>query len=92
MTVNQLRELVPPLLHDSPAAFLLVDDRVQDQRYSRFIALAKRQYSGNAHGMVTGFGLVNLGHSSGEAGDFLPLDYRIYAPDQDEKRPFAGHV
>jgi hypothetical protein len=80
------------LLHDSPAAFLLVDDRVQDQRYRRFIALAKRQYSGNAHGMVTGFGLVNLGHGSGEAGDFLPLNYRIYAPDQDEKRPFAGHV
>ena len=35
--------------------------------------------------MVTGFGLVNLGHSSGEAGNFLPLDYRIYAPDQDDQ-------
>jgi len=35
--------------------------------------------------MVTGIGLVNLVHSSGEAGDFMPLDFRIYAPDQDEK-------
>ena len=35
--------------------------------------------------MVTGIGLVNLVHSRSEAGDFLPLDYRIYAPDQDEK-------
>ncbi|WP_235726976.1 IS701 family transposase [Hymenobacter siberiensis] len=85
LPVNQLRELVQPLLHDSPEAFLLVDDSVQDKRYSRFIALAKRQYSGNVHGMVTGIGLVNLVHSSGEAGDFLPLDYRIYAPDQDEQ-------
>ncbi|MEJ7663472.1 MAG: hypothetical protein WKG07_29950 [Hymenobacter sp.] len=62
-----------------------MDDSVQDKRYSRFIELAKRQYSGNAHGMVTGIGLVNLVHSSGEAGDFLPLDYRVYAPDQDQQ-------
>ncbi|MBU6122055.1 hypothetical protein [Hymenobacter siberiensis] len=89
------------MLHDSPAVFLLVDDSVQDQRHNRFIALTKRLYSGNAHGMVTGIGLVNLGHSSGEAGDFLPLDYRTYAhlrarprrPRRtDEKRPFSGHV
>ena len=34
--------------------------------------------------MVTGIGLVNLVHSSGEAGDFLPLDFRVYAPEQDQ--------
>ena len=72
------------MLRDSPEAFLLVDDRVQDKRYSRLIDVAKRQYSGNAHGIVTGIGLVNLVHSSGEAGDFLPLDYRVYAPDEDQ--------
>ena len=80
---SQLRELVAPLLNDSLEAFLLVDDSVQDKRYSRFIELTKRQYSGNIHGLVTGIGLVNLIHSSGEAGDFLPLDFRIYAPDHD---------
>ena len=71
------------MLRDSPEAFLLVDDSIQAKRYSRFIDLAKRQYSGNTHGMVTGIGLVNLVHSSGEAGDFLPLDYRVYALDHD---------
>ena len=85
LPVNQLQQLVQPLLHDSPEAFLLVDDSVQDKRYSRFIELTKRQYSGNVHGMVRGIGLVNLVHSSGQAGDFLPLDYRVYAPDQDQK-------
>ena len=80
-----MTKLVAPLLHDSPEAFLLVDDRVQDKRYSRFIEVAKRQYSGNVHGMVTGIGLVNLVHSSGEARDFLPLDFRLYAPDLDQK-------
>ena len=71
------------MLRDSPEAFLLVDDSVQDKRYSRFIDLAKRQYSGNTHGMLTGIGLVNLVHSSGEAEDFLPLNHRVYAPDHD---------
>ena len=84
-SANQLRDLVLPLLHDSPEAFLLVDDSVQDKRYSKFIEVAKRQYSGNVHGMVTGIGLVNLVHSSGEAGDFMPLDFRVYAPDLDKK-------
>ena len=28
--------------------------------------------------------LVNLVHSSGEGGDFLPLNFRVYAPDADE--------
>ena len=37
------------------------------------------------HGMVTGIGLVNLVRSSGGAGDFMLLDFRPYAPDQDTK-------
>ncbi len=84
LVATQLRELVLPLLNDSPEAFLLVDESGQDKRYSRFSELANRQYSGNTHGPVTGIGLVNLVHSSGESGDFLPLDYRVYAPDEDQ--------
>ena len=84
LPVSQLRELVQPLLHDSPEAFLLVDDSVQDKKYNRFIEVDKRQYSGNARGMVTGIGLVNLVHRSGQAGDFLPLDHRVYASDDDQ--------
>lgn len=60
LPVSQLRELVQPLVTDSPEAFLLVDDSVQDTRYSHFIDLTKRQYSGNVHGMVRGIGLVKL--------------------------------
>ena len=33
-------------------AFLIVDDSVQDKRYSRFIELVRAQYSGNEHGVV----------------------------------------
>jgi hypothetical protein len=84
-TARGLWELVRGLLEDNPEAFLLVDDSVQDKRYSRFIELVKLQYSGAEHGLVRGIGVVNLVHSAGTEKDFYPMDYRIYAPDQDGK-------
>ena len=84
-TARTLWELAQHLVDDSPDAFLLIDDSVQDKRYSRKIELVKRQYSGNEHGLVSGIGVVNLVHSSGADGDFYPIDYRIYAPDADGK-------
>ncbi len=47
--------------------------------------MVKRQYSGAEHGLVRGIGVVNLVHSSGQAGEFYPIDYRIYAPETDGK-------
>ncbi len=35
--------------------------------------------------MAMGICLVNLVHSRSEAGDFMPPDCRIYAPEQDTK-------
>jgi hypothetical protein len=84
-TARGLWELVIELIEDGPGAFLLVDDSVQDKRYSRFIELVKLQYSGAEHGLVRGIGVVNLVHSAGAEKDFYPIDYRIYAPDQDGK-------
>jgi hypothetical protein len=85
LTSRSLWELVAPLISNGPDAFLILDDSVQDKRYSRFIELVKRQYSGAEHGTVRGIGVVNLVHSRGAAGDFWPLDFRIYAPDSDGK-------
>ena len=85
LTARTLWELVDGLIVDSPDAFLIVDDSVQDKRYSRFIELVKLQYSGAEHGLVRGIGIVNLVHSAGAQQDFYPIDYRIYAPDQDGK-------
>jgi hypothetical protein len=85
LTARTLWDLVENLIADSPDAFLIVDDSVQDKRYSRFIELVKLQYSGAEHGLVRGIGIVNLVHSAGAQKDFYPIDYRIYAPDQDGK-------
>jgi hypothetical protein len=83
LTARGLWELVAGLIQDSSETCMLVDDSVQDKRYSRFIDLVKLQYSGAEHGLVRGIGVVNLVHSAGAGKDFYPMDYRIYAPEQD---------
>lgn len=82
-TASQLYQMVGGLLNDSKAAYLIVDDSVQDKRYSTKIEMTKRQYSGNEHGLVRGIGIVNFVHSDGI--DYYPIDFRIYAPDSDGK-------
>ena len=77
LTAHGIWELVARLIQDNPEAFLLVDDSVQDKRYSQFIELVKLQYSGAEHGLVRGIGIVNLVHSAGDKQDFYPIDYRI---------------
>jgi hypothetical protein len=81
---KDLWELVEPYLQNDETAYLLVDDSVQTKKYARFIELAKKQYSGNEHTTVNGINLVNLVHSTGNDGDFLPIDYRIYHPETDQ--------
>ena len=86
-TARGLWELARPLIEDGPGAYLIVDDSVQDKRYSRKIELVRRQWSGAEHGLVRGIGVVNLVHAAGDAagGDFYPVDFRLYAPEQDGK-------
>jgi hypothetical protein len=84
-TARQLWELVQPLLNDSEEACLIVDDSVQDKRYSKQIELVRRQYSGAEGGLVRGIGVVNLVHTDGVNGDYYPIDYRIFAPQADGK-------
>jgi hypothetical protein len=65
--------LVQHLITDSLEAFLLVDDSVQDKRYSQCIELVQRQYSGAEHDLVREIGIINLVHSSGQDGDFCEM-------------------
>jgi SRSO17 transposase len=83
LTARGVWELIAPLLKDSPAAYLIMDDSVQNKQYSHKIELVKKQYSGAEHGLVRGIGVINLVHSDGQ--DFYPIDYRIYAPEADGK-------
>ena len=71
LTARHLWELVAGLIDDSPDAYLIIDDSVQDKRYSRSIEMVQRQYSGAEGGLVRGIGVVNLIHTSGEVWRIL---------------------
>lgn|GEM_PF-1961861 len=60
LTPRALWELVGPLIENDPSGYLIVDDSVQDKRYSTAIEMVKLQYSGAVHGLVRGIGVVNL--------------------------------
>jgi hypothetical protein len=82
-TARDIWELSSRLIKNREDGFLIADDSVQNKQYSKEIGLVKLQYSGAEHGLVRGIGVVNLVHSNGE--DYHPIDFRIYAPDQDGK-------
>jgi len=58
VTLRQLWELTATRINDRERAFLLCDDSVQDKQHARKIELVRKQYSGNAHGVVRGIGLI----------------------------------
>jgi hypothetical protein len=62
-TARTVWELAEPLINNSNEAYLILDDSVQDKSYSKKIEMVKRHYSGNAHGLVKGIGIVNLIHA-----------------------------
>jgi len=69
----------------SPYGFIVFDDTVLDKRHSRCIELVRRQYSGNAHGVIKGIGVVTCGYVNLQIDQFWIIDYRLYDPDGDGK-------
>ena len=43
------------------------------------------QYSGNAHGLIKGIGVVTCVYANPDTDQFWAIDYRIYDPDKDGK-------
>ena len=75
----------------SPTGYLAFDDTVLDKNTSFKIGLVRRQYSGNAHGIIKGIGVVTCVYINPDLEQFWIIDYRIYAPDDDGKNKLA-HV
>ena len=69
----------------SERGYVIFDDTVLDKRHSRCIALVRRQYSGNAHGLIAGIGLVNCVYVNPDTGQFWLIDYRLFSPETDGK-------
>jgi len=76
---------VKPHLEQTPEGYVVFDDTVIDKRYAKKIALAKKQYSGNARGTINGIGIVIHVYVNPVLDRFYLMDYRIYALDSDGK-------
>jgi hypothetical protein len=69
----------------TPFGFLVFDDTVIDKNFSHNIELVRNQYSGNAHGIIKGIGVVTCVYVNPQTDQFWIIDYRIYDPDGDGK-------
>ena len=75
----------------TPYGLLVFDDTVIDKNCSRNMELVRSQYSGNAHGVIRGIGVVTCVYVHPKIDQCWILDYRIYDPDGDGKTK-SDHV
>ena len=69
----------------SANGFLVFDDSILDKDFSSKIELVRRQYSGNAHAIIKGIGMVNCLYVNPDSEQYWIIDYRIFEPDGDGK-------
>jgi len=82
---RELWQQVQGIIEDSAEGYLVIDDSVQDKSYSQKIEVARYQWSGLEGRVIRGIGVVSLVHVSHQQGEYNPIDYRIYSPEQDGK-------
>lgn len=69
----------------SENGFIVFDDTVLDKRYSRTIEPVRSQWSGNAHGIIRGIGVVTCIYVNPDTDQFWAIDWRLFDPDTDGK-------
>lgn len=85
MEAKSFYESVHLSTHLPTGGYLIFDDTVLDKSHSRFIELARKQYSGNAGGVIVGIGLVIMLYYVPLEEKFYLLGYRIFDPVLDQK-------
>jgi len=78
-------EKVKPLLIQNKDGCIIFDDSVMDKSYSFKIDGVQKQYSGNAHGIIKGIGVVNMLYYNPVIKCYWLIDFRIYDPEKDGK-------
>ena len=69
----------------SPNGFVIFDDMVLDKAELQKIELVRQQWSGNAKQVIRGIGVVTCVYVNPETDQFWIIDYRIFAPETDNK-------
>jgi len=65
--------------------YILFDDTIVDKNFSHKIEAVRMQYSGNAHSIIKGIGVVTCVYVNPELNKSWAIDYRIFDPDIDGK-------
>ena len=84
-TPSMLWKKIEPILVQSPNGYAIFDDSVQNKNYSNKINGVFKQYSGNAHGIIKGIGVVNFLYYNPELDRYWLIDFRIFDPSKDGK-------
>jgi hypothetical protein len=69
----------------SENGFLVFDGTVLDKNDSTSIENVRWQYSGNAHSIIRGIGVVTCVYVNPETQQFWIIDYRLFDPERDGK-------
>src|SRR6056297_1095728 len=85
ITPRLLWEAVREEVVSSPNGYVIFDDTVLDKNHSSIIGGVRRQWSGNAKGVIRGIGVVSCIYVNPDTDQFWILDYRVYDPDVDGK-------
>jgi hypothetical protein len=85
MTAKLIWENSKGSIVQSPRGCVVFDDSILDKNHSHSIELVPRQYSGNAHDLIKGIGMINCLYVNPDSGQYWIVDYRIYDPDGDGK-------
>ena len=83
MTSGMIWEHVKGDIVTSSRGCIVFDDTVLDKNHSHAIEMVRRQYSGNAHGLIKGIGMVNCLYVNPDSGHYWIVDYRLFDPDHD---------
>ena len=82
---NEVWSITEDLIDKKEPNLLIVDNSVLAKPYSNKIDLVTYQYSGNAHDVIAGIGLVNFLWYGLDSEHAIPIDYRVYDKDSDGK-------
>lgn len=85
ITPHLVWENVKGQVKQSSKGYLVFDDTIVDKNFSFKMDLVQRQWSGNAHGIIKGIGIVTCVYVNPELDQFWIIDYRIYDPSGDGK-------
>ncbi len=82
---SEVWSITEELVDKKAPNLLIADDTLLSKKHSKKIDLVNYQYSGNAHDVIAGIGLINLLWHGLKSKQTVPVDYRIYDKGSDGK-------